>query len=87
MSCRRVIVNSVDEWSDYYKMFPKEDIGLSASNEDPNEVADKILTLYKDRELIEHFADNAKAYGFKYYSRTVNTRKYEELYLKMSKSK
>jgi colanic acid biosynthesis glycosyl transferase WcaI len=85
MSCRRVIVNSVDEWSDYYKMFEREDIGLSASNLDPESVTNCILKLYNDRELIVHYANNAQAYGKAYYSRTVNTSLYEQLYKSMIK--
>lgn len=83
MSCRRVIVNSVDEWSDYYKMFEREDMGLSASNLDPDAVTYCILKLYNDRKLIEHFANNAQPYGKAYYSRTVNTALYEKLYREM----
>lgn len=83
MSCRRVIVNSVDEWSDYYKMFEREDIGLSASNLDPGAVTSAILKLYNDRDLIEHFANNAQPYGKNYYSRTVNTKLYNELYVEI----
>ena len=83
MSCRRVIVNSVDEWSDYYKMFEREDIGLSASNLDPGAVTSAILKLYNDRDLIEHFANNAQPYGKNYYSRTVNTKLYNDLYIEM----
>lgn len=84
MSCRRVIVNSVDEWSDYYKMFEREDMGLSASNLDPDAVTEAILKLYKDRTLIEHFANNAQRYGNAYYSRTVNTKRYNDLYMEMN---
>ena len=80
MSCHRVIVNSVDEWSDYFKMFEREDMGLSASNLDPEAVTNCILKLYNDRGLIEHFANNAQQYGKYYYSRTVNTALYEKLY-------
>lgn len=83
MSCRRVIVNSVDEWSDYYQMFEREDIGLSASNLDSDAVTAAILKLYNDRDLIEHFANNAQPYGKSYYSRTVNTKLYNDLYVEM----
>lgn len=85
MSCRRVIVNSVDEWSDYYKMFAREDIGISASNLDPDAVTKAILKLYNDRTLLEHFANNAQSYGKAYYSRTVNTKLYNDLYLELGK--
>lgn len=87
MSCRRVIVNSVDEWSDYFKMFEREDIGLSASNLDPDAVTAAILKLYNNPSLIEHFANNAQSYGKMYYSRTVNTAKYEHLYSETAKLK
>jgi colanic acid biosynthesis glycosyl transferase WcaI len=83
MSCRRVIVNSVDEWSDYYKMFEREDMGISASNLDSKAVTEAILALYNDRELIEHFANNAQPYGKAYYSRTVNTKLYNDLYVEL----
>ena len=83
MSCRRVIVNSVDEWSDYYKMFEREDMGISASNLDSDAVTAAILKLYNNRTLIEHFANNAQSYGKAYYSRTVNTKLYNDLYVEM----
>lgn len=83
MSCRRVIVNSVDEWSDYYRMFEREQIGLSASNLEPDAVVDCILSLYNDRNKMEYYANRAKKYGEKYYSRTVNTILYAKLYEKM----
>lgn len=83
MSCRRVIVNSVDEWSDYYKMFEREGMGLSASNLDSMAVTEAILKLYNDRDLIEHFANNAQPYGKAYYSRTVNTKLYNDLYVEL----
>lgn len=83
MSCRRVIVNSVDEWSDYYKMFEREDMGLSASNLDSDAVTASIIKLYNDRSLIEHFANNAQRYGKEYYSRTVNTKLYNDLYVEV----
>lgn len=85
MSCRRVIVNSVDEWSDYYKMFEREDIGMSASNLDPDAVTNAILKLYNDRCLLAHLANNAQTFGKANYSRTVNTIKYEQLYRALSK--
>lgn len=83
MSCRRVIVNSVDEWSDYYKMFERDDIGLSASNLDSDAVTTAILRLYNDRDLIEHYANNAQLYGKKYYSRSINTKRYNDLYVEI----
>ena len=71
--------------SDYYKMFERENMGISAPNTDAEAVTEAILTLYNDRKLIETYAENAKQYGEKYYSRTVNTALYNALYESMSK--
>lgn len=84
MACRRVIVNSVDEWSDYYKMFEREDMGISASNLDSDAVTAAILKLYQDRGLIAHYAENALKFGKAYYSRSRNTALYEKLYQELA---
>ncbi len=84
MACKRVIVNSVDEWSDYFKMFERENMGLSASNLKPNEVVDCIMKLYNDRQLLDQLAINAHSYGTKCYSRSTNTVLYENLYRELS---
>ena len=84
MSWRQVFVNSVDEWSDYFQMFEREDMGLSASNLDSDAVTTAILKLYNNRNLIEHFANNGQRYGKSYYSRTVKTNHYNNLYLGMA---
>lgn len=80
MACRRVIVNSVDETSDYAQMFVREKIGISASNLNPEEVAAGILKMRDNPELREEYANRAKEFGIKYYSRTVNTALYEKLF-------
>lgn len=85
MACHRVIVNSVDEDSDYYQMFEREQIGVSASNNDPNAVAAAILKMRDNPELREQYAENAKKFSLDFYSRTVNTQKHIDLLSKMAK--
>ena len=80
MACRRVIVNSVDEDSDYYQMFEREKVGMAASNRDPNAVADAILKMRDNPELREQYAENAKRFSYGFYSRTVNTKKHMDLF-------
>lgn len=79
MACRRVIVNSVDEDSDYYRMFEREQIGVSASNTDPEAVAAAILKMRDNPDLRERYAENAKKFSLGFYSRTVNTQKHIDL--------
>lgn len=85
MACNRPIVNSVDKESDYYKMFLENEMGISTSNDNPNEVANAILDLYKDKEKREHLANNGHNFGEQYYSRKVNTKKFIELFETMVK--
>ncbi len=80
MACRRVIVNSVDKGCDYGEMFEREKIGFSADIEDGEKIARDILYLYENPKVREEYADRAKVYGEKEYSRTVNTKKYIELF-------
>lgn len=85
MACRRVVLNSVDDDSDYFKIFNENNIGISVSNSNPDQLVDAILYLYKNPEKIKEMAENAKEYGYKLYSRTVNTKKYIDLFNQVSK--
>lgn len=87
MACNRAIVNSVDEDSDYYKMFNENEIGFSASNNDPEAVVEAILELYNNKERRELFAKNGQIFGENYYARSVNTKKFIELFDYMMKEK
>ncbi len=80
MACRRVIVNSVDEDSDYASMFEREKIGFSSGITDYDKLAKDILFLYQNPDIRKEYADRAAAYGRKEYSRSVNTCKYIELF-------
>lgn len=87
MACNRAIVNSVDEDSDYYRMFNDNEIGISASNNDPEAVVDAILELYNNKEKRELYAKNGQEFGRNYYARSVNTKKFIELFDYMMKEK
>lgn len=83
MACRRVVLNSVDENSDYFNIFNDNLIGISVSNDNPDELVNAIVKLYENPKLIFELANNAKEYGYKYYSRSVNTAKYISLFYKI----
>ncbi len=80
MACNRAIVNSVDVDSDYYNMFNKHEMGISASNENPKAVADAILELYHNADKRKLYAKNGQEFGKQYYSRSVNTKKFIRLF-------
>lgn len=80
MACRRVIINSVDTGCEYGEMFEREQIGFSAGTEDADKIADDILKLYHNPELLNEYGNRAKQFGAENYSRRVNTKKYIELF-------
>ena len=83
MACRRVIITSSDEGSDYNDMFNREKIGIACSSDDPDGIVAGILKLRDNPVLREEYANNAQKYGKAYYTRTVNTSLYEKLYKKI----
>lgn len=87
MACNRTIVNSVDEDSDYYKVFNEKKIGVSASNKSPEDVTRAIISLYEDKAKCNFLARNSFNFGKKYYSRSINTKKYVEVISKMISEK
>lgn len=80
MACNRAIVNSVDEDSDYYRMFNENEMGISVSNDDSEAVADAILRLYNDKEKRIRYAENGHRFGQEYYARSNNTIKLINLF-------
>ena len=83
MACNRTIVNSVDENSDYYRIFNDNEIGISASNDDPDEVVKAIISLYEDKDKCDSFSQKGHKFGEKYFSRSVNTKKFIDTFHQM----
>lgn len=77
-ACKRAIVTSVDKDSDYYNMIDKY-AGVSASNDDPDAVAEAIIRLKNDREECKAFGKNGYDYGHELYSRSNNMKVYIDL--------
>ena len=79
-----MVVNSVDEDSDYYDMFHREQIGFSAGTQDAQKLAKDIVYLAEHPEIRKEYGQRAKIYGAAEYSRTVNTKKYVALFEELS---
>lgn len=80
MACKRPIVTTVDEWSDYFKMINSNKIGIAVSNDNPNEAVDAILYFYNNRDICIEMGRNGFEFGCKSYSRSSNMSKYLELF-------
>lgn len=85
MACGRVIVNSVEEDSEYYKMFKENGIGAAVSNDDHKALAEAIINLYHHPEKVTEMANSAKAFGEANYSSTVNTKKFMDIFRELAR--
>ncbi|MEG1884440.1 MAG: glycosyltransferase family 4 protein [Clostridia bacterium] len=83
MACKRAIVTSVDENSYYYRMINENNIGIAVPNDDPQQAAEAILRLYRDRKLCIEMGWNGYAYGHEQYSRSRNVQEYIHLFQEM----
>lgn len=87
MACNRTIINSVDEDSDYYRIFNENEIGIAVSNNRPDAVANAIIELYDDIDKRNKYAQNGQVFGKRYYSRSVNTKKFVKIFEDMMKER
>lgn len=80
MACQRVIVNSVEPDSEYFRMFNDNGIGVSVSNDDHQALANTILKLYRNPNKVSQMAYKAKLYGEANYRSTCNTQKFLDIF-------
>lgn len=80
MACKRPIVTSVDEDSDYYNEINNNKIGYACSIGDTKSIVDKIIYLYNNQEKCVQMGINGYQYGHILYSRTNNMMKYITLF-------
>ena len=73
------VIANVPLDGDVPKIVEKARCGLCVESENPKELAQGILQLYRDPSLIEELGKNGKQYAEKHFSLSVCTRKYEEL--------
>lgn len=78
MACKRPIITSVDENSDYYCMI-KNHAGIAVSNDDPEGVAQAIIQLRNNESLCVELGEKGYEYGYELYSRSKNMKSYIEL--------
>jgi glycosyltransferase involved in cell wall biosynthesis len=59
-------------------------MGISVSNDNYDDLAEAILKIYNNRELMTEMGDIAYEFTYKNFTRKVNTQKYIDLFI-MSK--
>ena len=87
MACRRAIVTTADEGSDYNRMINDNHLGIACSTESPGTAAEAILRMRNDVDFREFCANSGYEYGKVLFSRTENTNKYIKLIEDMAEGK
>ncbi len=80
MACKRIIVTSVDQESEYSKVFLRNQIGFSFGTKDAKGIADTIVALSQNPRMRDEYSRRAKEYGERELSRSVLTRRYISLF-------
>lgn len=70
MACKRVILNCVESWSKYYKLFDEYDMGYAVDVNDYDGMADVIRRIKANPEESNRKIMNAYKYGQTYFSST-----------------
>ena len=74
MACKRIILNCVESWSKYSKMFYEYNMGYAVDVYDYDGIVDAILKIKANPEDTKQKIDNAYKYGQEHFSSTRSTR-------------
>lgn len=74
MACKRVILNCVEGWSKYAKMFSEYDMGYAVDVYDFDGAVEIICKIKENPESIKPKVENAYKYGQEHFSSTRSTR-------------
>ena len=85
MQCKRPIVTSADADSIYTKEINDNNIGIACPDDNPDMVADAILSIYKNRAEGFEMGHRGFEFGHVYYSSSYNLKKYRNLFHKLIK--
>lgn len=87
MACKRPIVTSVDKDSDYFKEVNENDFGYACPTGDSENISQKLLELYHNRDLAVKKGENGYQYGHSLYSRTNNMIQFINLFKELCEQK
>ena len=87
MACHKVIINSVEKESAYFRLFNENKMGISVPLNDAKGLAEAICMLAMDPDRCARMADRAQLYSKKYYSASVCTKKFMDAFEEMVRKK
>ena len=83
MACKRPIVTTSDEGSDYNNMINSKNIGFAYSTDSPDKVAESLVYLKNNPNEARQMGENGFEFGHDLYSRTSNMNLYLDLFLEL----
>ncbi len=83
MACKRPIVTTSDEGSDYNNMINSNNIGFAYSTDSPDKVAESLVYLKNNPNEARQMGENGFEFGHDLYSRTSNMNLYLDLFLEL----
>ena len=83
MACKRPIVTTSDEGSDYNDMINSNNIGFAYSTDSPDKVAESLVYLKNNPDEARQMGENGFEFGHDLYSRTSNMNLYLDLFLEL----
>ena len=79
MAAGRPVIGNVPMNGDAALIVSDANCGVCVESGCPQDLADAVLSLYRDRERADQFGCNARKYAEQHYSRDICTRAYEQL--------
>jgi colanic acid biosynthesis glycosyl transferase WcaI len=86
MGVARPVIASVDRESDTFKVIMEAGCGLCTGPEEPRELADAVLSLYKDRRRAAEMGACGRAYVEEHYTCVTMARMYSDLFVSLVKN-
>ena len=83
MACKRVIVNAVEDWSEYSKMYARYDMGMAVDVYDYDGLAECVRYLKNHPEDAKRMATHAFQYGKEHFSSTRSTKILMDIFKKL----
>lgn len=87
MACKRVILSSLEQDSDFARMFAEKNMGVSVDINDIDKLAQSVLFLKNNPSVVQEMTENAYVYGKSNYSSTLSIKKIMNVFNLLVKNK
>lgn len=87
MACKKPVISTSDKNSLYVKMINDNGFGFAYGNDEYQKVADGILKMKNDLKLLDQMGKKGYEFGHIIFSRSYNTKKYIDLFTKITEEK